>query len=408
MKVFIQNRDFRQLTINQWISTVGDTIFYLAFLNYVADASFAPLAILLITISETVPQVLQIFMGVLADFQHHRVLKYTVISFVKFILYGIVALSLSGESFSLWLVFFICLMNLLSDTLSYFSGAMLTPIFIRIIGKEHLTEAIGFKQSTVSLVQTISNILGGVLLGILSIQFISLLNALTFLIAFVGILFIKNDLLKVEKTISYQEGLSVKSFCQHLFQSSKLIWNMDRVVFILFIVSISQAVINVTVPISTLFLRNQPFLNLQTGQSLALLSTLELSALIVGSLVSGYLKNTISIKIALYASLIIQLLLLVGFVAVRFDWILIFSALDAFFAGILSPRLQELIFKQIPEESMGAVQSSIGAITVVLPSLFTIALVTIATSFGTQAVSFVLLLFLLVSFVMLLNIRENI
>ena len=408
MKVFIQNRDFRQLTINQWISTVGDTIFYLAFLNYVADASFAPLAILLITISETVPQVLQIFMGVLADFQHHRVLKYTVISFAKFVLYSIVALSLSGQSFSLWLVFFICLMNLLSDTLSYFSGAMLTPIFIRIIGKEHLTEAIGFKQSTVSLVRTISNILGGILLGILSIQFISLLNALTFLIAFVGILLIKNDLLKVEKTISYQEGLSIKSFCQHLFQSSKLIWNMDRVIFILFIVSISQAVINVTVPISTLFLRNQPFLNLQTGQSLALLSTLELLALIVGSLVSGYLKNTISIKTALYASVVIQLLLLVGFATVHFGLILLFSSLDAFIAGILSPRLQELVFKQIPEESMGAVQSSIGAITVVLPSLFTIVFVTIATSFGTLAVSFILLLLLLTAFVMLLNIRESI
>ena len=408
MKVFIQNRDFRQLTINQWISTVGDTIFYLAFLNYVADASFAPLAILLITISETVPQVLQIFMGVLADFQHHRVLKYTVISLVKFVLYAIVALSLSGRSFSLWLVFFICLMNLLSDTLSYFSGAMLTPIFIRIIGKEHLTEAIGFKQSTVSLVRTISNILGGILLGILSIQFISLLNALTFLTAFVGILLIKNDLLKVEKTISYQEGLSIKSFCQHLFQSSKLIWNMDRVIFILFIVSISQAVINVTVPISTLFLRNQPFLNLQTGQSLALLSTLELLALIVGSLVSGYLKNTISIKTALYASVVIQLLLLVGFATVHFGLILLFSSLDAFIAGILSPRLQELVFKQIPEESMGAVQSSIGAITVVLPSLFTIVFVTIATSFGTLAVSFILLLLLLTAFVMLLNIRESI
>ena len=408
MKVFLQNRDFRQLTINQWISTVGDTIFYLAFLNYVADASFAPLAILLITISETVPQVLQIFLGVLADFQHHRVLKYTVISLVKFVLYAIVALSLSGQFFSLWLVFFICLMNLLSDTLSYFSGAMLTPIFIRIIGKEHLTEAIGFKQSTVSLVRTISNILGGILLGILSIQFISLLNALTFLIAFVGILFIKNDLLNVEKTISYQEGLSVKSFCQHLFQSSKLIWNMDRVIFILFIVSISQAVINVTVPISTLFLRNQPFLNLQTGQSLALLSTLELSALIVGSLVSGYLKNTISIKTALYASVVIQLLLLVGFATVHFGLILLFSSLDAFIAGLLSPRLQELVFKQIPEESMGAVQSSIGAITVVLPSLFTIVFVTIATSFGTLAVSFILLLLLLTAFVMLLNIRESI
>ena len=123
---------------------------------------------------------------------------------------------------------------------------------------------------------------------------------------------------------------------------------------------------------------------------------------------SGYLKNTISIKLALYASLVIQLLLLVGFAIVRFDWILIFSALDAFFAGVLSPRLQELVFKQIPEESMGVVQSSIGAITVVLPSLFTIALVTIATSFGTLAVSSVLSLFLLVAFVMLLNIRESI
>ena len=355
MKVFLQNRDFRQLTINQWISTLGDTIFYLAFLNYVADASFAPLAILLITISETLPQVLQIFLGVLADFQHHRVLKYTMISFAKFLLYSIVSLSLSGQSFSLLLVAFICLINLLSDTLSYFSGAMLTPIFIRIIGQDHLAEAIGFKQSTVSLVKTISNILGGVLLGILSIQFISLLNALTFLIAFLGILFIKTDLLKVEKTISYQKGLSVKSFCQHLLQSSKLIWNMNKVLLVLFIISISQAVINVTVPVSTLFLRNQPFLNLQTGQSLALLSTFELSALIVGSLVSGYLKNMISIKTALYASLVIQLLLLVGFATVRFDWILIFSALDAFFAGVLSPRLQELVFKQIPEESMGAV-----------------------------------------------------
>lgn len=404
MKVFLQNRDFRQLTINQWISTLGDTIFYLAFLNYVADASFAPLAILLITISETLPQILQIFLGVLADFQHHRVLKYTVISFAKFLLYSIVSLSLSGQSFSLLLVAFICLLNLLSDTLSYFSGAMLTPIFIRIIGQDH----IGFKQSTVSLVKTISNILGGVLLGILSIQFISLLNALTFLIAFLGILFIKTDLLKVEKTINYQEGLSVKSFCQHLLQSSKLIWNMNKVLLVLFIISTSQAVINVTVPVSTLFLRNQPFLNLQTGQSLALLSTFELSALIVGSLVSGYLQHTISIKTALYASLVIQLLLLVGFATVRFDWILIFSTLDAFFAGVLSPRLQELVFKQIPEESMGAVQSSIGAITVVLPSLFTIALVTIATSFGTLAVSFVLLLFLLVAFVMLLNIRESI
>ncbi|KXT85522.1 Macrolide-efflux protein [Streptococcus oralis] len=57
---------------------------------------------------------------------------------------------------------------------------------------------------------------------------------------------------------------------------------------------------------------------------------------------------------------------------------------------------------------MGAVQSSIGAITVVLPSLFTIVFVAIATSFGPLSVSFTLLLLLLTAFITLLNIRESI
>ena len=49
----------------------------------------------------------------------------------------------------------------------------------------------------------LSNILGGVFLGILSIQFISLLSDLTFLIAFLGILFIKMILVLVTIATSF-------------------------------------------------------------------------------------------------------------------------------------------------------------------------------------------------------------
>lgn len=192
-----------------------------------------------------------------------------------------------------------------------------------------------------------------------------------------------------------------------MLQSSKLIWNMNKVLLVLFIISTSQAVINVTVPVSTLFWGINPFEF--TNRSISCLAIHFWTVSPDCRKPCKWLSATYHFhKTALYASLVIQLLLLVGFATVRFDWILIFSTLDAFFAGVLSPRLQELVFKQIPEESMGAVQSSISAITVVLPSLFTISLVTIATSFGTLAVSFVLLLFLLVAFVMLLNIRESI
>lgn len=87
MNIFFTNKDFRQLTINQWISTVGDTIFYLAFINHVSSAPFAPLAIFLISLSETAPQILQIFTGAIADFQTKRIFKYTFLTFVKFVLY---------------------------------------------------------------------------------------------------------------------------------------------------------------------------------------------------------------------------------------------------------------------------------------------------------------------------------
>lgn len=72
MHIFLKNRAFRQLTVNEWISSFGDTIFYLAFINYVSSYAFAPLAIFLISLSETIPQVLQLFTGIIADFQKNR------------------------------------------------------------------------------------------------------------------------------------------------------------------------------------------------------------------------------------------------------------------------------------------------------------------------------------------------
>ena len=42
MKVFLQNRNFRQLTINQWISTVGDTIFLSGLFELCGRCIFCP------------------------------------------------------------------------------------------------------------------------------------------------------------------------------------------------------------------------------------------------------------------------------------------------------------------------------------------------------------------------------
>ena len=73
MKLFWTNNIYRQLLLNSCFSSFGDSIFYLAIINYVAQYNFAPLAILLISISEMVPLLSQLFLGILGDFQENRV-----------------------------------------------------------------------------------------------------------------------------------------------------------------------------------------------------------------------------------------------------------------------------------------------------------------------------------------------
>lgn len=198
MHIFLKNRAFRQLTVNEWISSFGDTIFYLAFINYVSSYAFAPLAIFLISLSETIPQVLQLFTGIIADFQKNRISKYISILFIKVLLYSGVTLLLTSTDFSLFSVFFICSMNLISDTIGFLAGYMLTPIYIRLINDD-MTEAMSFRQSTSSIVRLIGNLSGGVFLGLFSISTLAFVNVLTFLFAFLGSLLIRNRLKKRKK-----------------------------------------------------------------------------------------------------------------------------------------------------------------------------------------------------------------
>ncbi|MGB4985475.1 MAG: hypothetical protein WBO70_06850 [Erysipelotrichaceae bacterium] len=130
MKSFINNISLRKLTINGWISVNGDTVFYLAFINYVSGFSFATQAILFITISETIPQFFQIFFGSVADFQKNRIFKSLAFSLARFVIYLFVALSLTSFDFSLNIVVLVCILNTVSDCIGFFSGAMFTPILI--------------------------------------------------------------------------------------------------------------------------------------------------------------------------------------------------------------------------------------------------------------------------------------
>lgn len=395
LNIFLSNRNFRQLSINEWISTFGDTVFYLAFINYVSSYAFAPLAILMITTSETLPQIMQIFTGVVADFQKNRIGKYSVLMFVKFVLYATVALILVGTKFSLVSVFLICLINFVSDTIGYFSSAMITPIYVKIINND-MTSALGFKQATANLVRVFGNLSGGALIGFINIGMFAGMNALTFLFAFFGILLIRTNLVRFEEQIEITQALDSKNFWKHLLDSLKILGSLGNIIKLLGILSINQAVINVTIPVTTLLLIKYPFAGLETGQSIAILTTVELLGIVCGNFLSGNVMKKMSTKTSVYLSQVMEFVILVGFLNNNFLVVLLAAFGNTFSIGILSPRLQQSVFRLVPEQSMGAVQSGISMLSIVLPGILSIVLVGIASSLGVVyvAVSLGVLLFL--------------
>ncbi len=395
LNIFLSNRNFRQLSINEWISTFGDTVFYLAFINYVSSYAFAPLAILMITTSETLPQIMQIFTGVVADFQKNRIGKYSVLMFVKFVLYATVALILVGTKFSLVSVFLICLINFVSDTIGYFSSAMITPIYVKIINND-MTSALGFKQATANLVRVFGNLSGGALIGFINIGMFAGMNALTFLFAFFGILLIRTNLVRFEEQIEVTQALDSKNFWKHLLDSLKILGSLGNIIKLIGILSINQAVINVTIPVTTLLLIKYPFAGLETGQSIAILTTVELIGIVCGNFLSGNVMKKMSTKTSVYLSQVMEFVILVGFLNNNFLVVLLAAFGNTFSIGILSPRLQQSVFRLVPEQSMGAVQSGISMLSIVLPGILSIVLVGLASSLGVVyvAVSLGVLLFL--------------
>lgn len=406
MNVFIKNRDYRVMLINQWISSFGDIIFYLALIHYVAPYSFAPLAILLITISETIPQILQIITGALADFQNNRIKKYVAIAGVKFILYALLTLIIGVSKFGIVTVVIICSINVVSDTLSYFAGAMITPIYVRVI-KEDMTSAMGFRQATVSTVNVLGNTIGGLLMGILSIEAFVALNALTFLMAFIGILAIKKRLVGVEEKIDVaQESVTLKTLLKHITRSLRTLKRYPVVLELLLVSIFDQVLLSSLLPMSTLMLIKAPFYSLETAQSIAVLSIALFMGAILGNLLSGsYLKH-VSTKLIVSMSQTTYLLIIIGFFYENFLIVLLSSFFCAVTVGIVSPRISKYMFTLIPEDKIGAVQSGLAAASIVIPGIITMGIVGLASVRGFKVACLPLLLAVFIVFYILRQTRN--
>jgi len=394
MNTFLTNKNYRMLLINQWVSSFGDTLFYISFISYVSGYQFAPLAVLCITVSETLPQISQLFTGVIADFQKNRVAKYIAILASKFLLYTLLTLFVTDKNFSMGMVFLICGINLLSDTMSYFAGAMISPLYVRIIGDD-MTDAMGFRQATAGVVNILSNLIGGVLIGVISLQMFVGLNALTFLFALLGVVFIRTSLRDIEGQMEVSKRLTAKSFGEHFLYSMKILASFPAIIKLIFIAAMNQMILSIITPLTTLMLIHHPFIFFDTGQSIAVLSVVTFSGTIVGSFLSGGILKNIPIKMIVYFEEIMQLCILFSWLTNHFLLLLVVVFLCAVAVGMMGPRIFNLVFSMVPEEVMGTIQSVLGVFNVVVPGILSMLIVALASATNLKTTVIPLFIFVL-------------
>ena len=394
MNTFLTNKNYRMLLINQWVSSFGDTLFYISFISYVSEYKFASLAVLCITVSETLPQISQLFTGVIADFQKNRVAKYIVILASKFLLYTLLTLFVTDKNFSMGMVFLICGINLLSDTMSYFAGAMISPLYVRIIGDD-MTDAMGFRQATAGVVNILSNLIGGVLIGVISLQMFVGLNALTFLFALLGVVFIRTSLRDIEGQMEVSKRLTAKSFGEHFLYSMKILASFPAIIKLIFIAAMNQMILSIITPLTTLMLIHHPFIFFDTGQSIAVLSVVTFSGTIVGSFLSGGILKNIPIKMIVYFEEIMQLCILFSWLTNHFLLLLVVVFLCAVAVGMMGPRIFNLVFSMVPEEVMGTIQSVLGVFNVVVPGILSMLIVALASATNLKITVLPLFIFVL-------------
>ena len=394
MNTFLTNKNYRMLLINQWVSSFGDTLFYISFISYVSGYQFASLAVLCITVSETLPQISQLFTGVIADFQKNRVAKYIAILASKFLLYTLLTLFVTDKNFSMGMVFLICGINLLSDTMSYFAGAMISPLYVRIIGDD-MTDAMGFRQATAGVVNILSNLTGGVLIGVISLQMFVGLNALTFLFALLGVVFIRTSLRDIEEQMEVGKRLTAKSFGEHFLHSMKILAGFPAIIKLMFIAAMNQVILSIIIPLTTLMLIHHPFIFFDTGQSIAVLSVVIFSGTIVGSFLSGGILKNIPIKMIVYFEEIMHLCILFSWLTNHFLLLLVVVFLCAVAVGTMGPRIFNLVFSMVPEEVMGTIQSVLGVFNVVVPGILSMLIVALASATNLKITVLPLFIFVL-------------
>ncbi|HEL1950010.1 TPA: MFS transporter [Streptococcus suis] len=369
MKKIICNKIFLFSYLADVISNFGDTLYYLALMNYILFLPDTKFALAMITVSEILPILSGLFMGIWADRTKNKLDTILATLVLRFVLYALVGL-LMGFTLALWIVAVVCVVNFLSDLAGQYENGLYMPLSLRVLEAEDRETAMAFKNTVGGILMIVFRSSGAILIGYMSYQNLAFFNAGTFLVSLVimaGLrpafakLLKENPIQEVEQTET-EAGL-IKRIGQSLKESYQAIQNIPVLKASILTIAGINTVFSAVSPLVILAMKEfSDFVIVNSSITLALVFNLFSVGYILGSSLGMAFFKHVSLSKLLKLCTVLSVILFVGFYFHNIYIVMATILVTTMTTGIINPKLYALIMNELPEDKLATINAGMGTI----------------------------------------------
>lgn len=404
MHKFLQtNPLFVKLTSILLFSKIGDRLFYTALLSSAALTAHSDLAVMLVSLSETLPLLFGFILGTFADRCPNKTLRLVQAGWARTLIYLGIGL-IFDDPVTLALIITATLLNFCSDLGGVYSTALITPFTKVLVPTTEMQQAQGFLSIGTQLFNVLATFLGSFLLIFISSQQLALVNSLIFLMVTLSFQSLSSKLHSTQRELPQQAPVSLgKALCQNLHTLYH-----DRLLFsILIQLTLLNGFFGGLTPLFALLAKDsQQLTKLALPLKLALFSGVITVAMILGDLYCTKLFTKISLpQLALLAD-ILTVFSAGAFFLQNIYLILVTSGVAAFLLGIIAPRFSAQILNTFSVTQLGGITAIINSCLVIMPPLTSL-LFPLLANFGLAYSGLIIYSGILVTSSLLNNVTRN-
>ncbi|HEL2558577.1 TPA: MFS transporter [Streptococcus suis] len=366
MKRLIHNKLFLSSFVADLISNFGDTLYYLALMNYVLLLPDTKFALAMITASETLPILAGLFIGIWADKTKNKLDTILATLVVRVGLYAFVGF-LMGSAPALWVVEVVCVINFLSDLAGQYENGLYMPVSLRVVAAEDRETAMAFKMTVKSLLQIAFQASGAILIGFMSYQNLAFFNAGTFLVSLAIMVGLRPAFAKLLKENPIQEAEQaeteagiIKGMRNSLKESYQAVQNIPVLKASIVTIASLNAIFTALSPLVILNMKEfSDFVIVNAGTTVALISIFFSVGSILGSSIGMALFKNVSLINLLKFSTLMPVLIFSGFFLHNIYVVLAVIFVTAVTLGIFNPKMSALVMNELPEDKLATVGGGI-------------------------------------------------